>query len=500
MEYLEPRSKTAFRRLVQRFTSTDSDQYVFRGQAREYATIGGQRSFASSIERSGCIPPIMLKWSFCVNQILYFLKGPSISPTLEASSAILQHYGWRSFYVDLTSSFTVAAWFGSNQYHDRIALHMVEDCFEDPILEGHRPAEYVSSNEPFGWVYVFDKEAIEGLEHLQAYDVMSETAGASLRAGNQRAWLVTSQPWMILSALLNKTLVAIIKAPAHLLLNHATEQGITQQFLFPTSEDDAVIRMLMSFPRIVHEEARRAEETKDSIVYCRLGLDIPEYADPFHKRYPPNIAFDYHRWLPDIDEFHADGEASVEEGLRSASFIRISESDFYGSSNIYDSGEGAAILSLLQRFPDVVFEVNALIPVFPDAEDGQYAIGVRCRLLDDIVNVTEITADHPGLQLVGIGEFYGRFYKVDSDGYLVEVDHAEKCPCNNELKHLISLASIKRIALSLQTGEAEIEDSGGHFYLHHKGSDLEIPLLAQRGYGIEQEAGETASDFTESAE
>src|SRR4051812_38514048 len=85
---------------------------LFRGQVRHYTRPDGRVNWPTSHIRKGCIPSELRKWSFYAQEALTVFGGSD--PPLDLVQALLQHYGWRSFYIDLTSNPAVACWFASN--------------------------------------------------------------------------------------------------------------------------------------------------------------------------------------------------------------------------------------------------------------------------------------------------------------------------------------------------------------------------------------------------
>src|SRR5688572_30167882 len=94
-------------------SSLGGKEYLFRGQTGHYVRHDGSVSLPSSFARHGCIPTLMMKWTFFATDLLR-LSGTAtdgVAAPPEFVQALLQHYGWRSFFVDLTSSAAVASWF-----------------------------------------------------------------------------------------------------------------------------------------------------------------------------------------------------------------------------------------------------------------------------------------------------------------------------------------------------------------------------------------------------
>src|SRR5437899_11877205 len=77
---------------------------LFRGQTREYRRADGGPDLRTSFDRRGCQPPRMLKWWHYSRAILSaYVKAFDGLTDLAVDQAILQHYGWRSFFLDATS-------------------------------------------------------------------------------------------------------------------------------------------------------------------------------------------------------------------------------------------------------------------------------------------------------------------------------------------------------------------------------------------------------------
>lgn len=481
VDVLEPRTSRDLGYIVREFPTDRAGGYLFRGQTKDHVLNGGLRAYQSSIERKGCLPPLMLKWSFCATQILQALKGPGEPAEDHAVLALLQHYGWRTFFLDLTAGFQVAAWFAAHRYRDERQIRMVETYSEDPIIEVHRAAQYESSDEPTGVVYVFDRNVVEQDQGLQLYDVSSGASNGSLRGSRQQAWAVMAKPWGSLTPRMNKALTAVVKAPVPLLSDVASEAGLTQSHLFPSSESDDVMRLLLSLPRILIPMRDDAEPGPLGPAY-QMGLDLPEYAEPFQKRYPPRIAYDQNNWFSDL---RAGLKSEGGQPWRSSTFVRVDQSAFFGVPRLRVAREGQAVLKLLDRLHDFIIEVSTLIPVYPDMLNAEYVMGARARTTDGLVEVSPIFVTHRGTNCIGGGESYGRFYQVDENGFLLETNHVGSCPCKNESKHDLLVSTIKRIAIALSEDGANLIEKEGHLYVNFRSGSAQPPLLARRGYGIE---------------
>ena len=120
-----------------------NDGYLFRGQSRHYtdgsSTPSLTPSFFSSRER--CVPPTRHRWSTHADFIIHTILGHSNFDE-QLSEAILQHYGWKSFFLDLSASSHVAAWFASHSFSEKVSWHMSEDCYETAVQLHNLKASY----------------------------------------------------------------------------------------------------------------------------------------------------------------------------------------------------------------------------------------------------------------------------------------------------------------------------------------------------------------------
>ncbi len=143
---------------------------LFRGQTKEYFGNDGRSHLSTSFSRKGCVPPLMLKCSHYGRAIIRsFVKNFDEQDDLATDQAILQHYGWRSFFIDATSNPAVACWFAGFASESKRVINLAEDCFEGPVRLVHESATYSEAPET-GIIYVLSKKALRSKE-LQAVDL-----------------------------------------------------------------------------------------------------------------------------------------------------------------------------------------------------------------------------------------------------------------------------------------------------------------------------------------
>ena len=111
MELLEINSLEDFETSISRFpTENDDGILTFRGQVTDRPLIPAMlRGSGSNAHAPGCIPALTMSWSACASKLVSEFKGSA--PTSLETQAVLQHYGYRSFFVDTTSDPYVSLWF-----------------------------------------------------------------------------------------------------------------------------------------------------------------------------------------------------------------------------------------------------------------------------------------------------------------------------------------------------------------------------------------------------
>lgn len=253
---------------------------LFRGQTEHFGT-PEQPSANTSFDRHGCIPSEMLRWSRYADEILSAFTAQHSN--LALNQAILQHYGFRSFFLDCSDHPAVSAWFAGNRYSDELSVELCEDCDERPLLLRKKMASYDAA-EGVGHLYVLERAACEkvGLTDLTE----SAIVGARTRASVQSAHLLGPLRKAPLSA---ECFLAHIEADCAVFREFAAEFGLTSTCsLFPSSAEDPILDALLSLPWIPISGAANSLE---DIPAFRRGIELPEYDNSFVKIASPAVAF-----------------------------------------------------------------------------------------------------------------------------------------------------------------------------------------------------------------
>ncbi|TIT31067.1 MAG: hypothetical protein E5W65_30265 [Mesorhizobium sp.] len=389
---------------------------LFRGQVRHFGTDDAPK-MNTSFSRNGCIPPLMLRWSHYSGFILAALLGRDQREiSTEFTQAVLQHYGWRSFYLDASSNPAVSAWFASHAFSGSRSIELCEDCFEAPVFLVKLMAKY-AYEEGTGFLYVLSKEAM-AKRGLGLVDLSSiELPDCRPRFHVQAAWLVGP----LYEDLPVDCILATIQGPRSIFRALAQESGIVETgHLFPNTDEDPVLELLTSMP---WQKMRLPNEKKKDLKFFQQAFEFPEYHDSFRKHNPPHIA--YYEGTPALAE-------KVAPDVR---VFDVPEIVVYGFAD-----------PIAERFPRVaeivqgegrhfVFEIDSLVRR-PGRLSTEYLKGVAISKCDNsLFSVADFAVDHPGRQMAGCGINMGWHYRIEDDGRWVREVTPDDCPCENNSIH-----------------------------------------------------------------
>ncbi|WP_313660090.1 FRG domain-containing protein [Pseudomonas coleopterorum] len=254
-------------------------EVLFRGQTSHYGE-PGRPSIITSFDRTTCIPSEMLKWCRYSQSVLDTFIAEHRAD-FRFQQALLQHYGWRSFFIDCTSDPAVSAWFASHKYSERQILEVSEDCEERAVWLRKRMAGYTPSTGE-GHIYVLSKQAANeiGLVDLATLSV----AGFRPRTVAQSAWLLGPQHGPISQ----DCYLAQITVPVKVLQTYAENRGLVgTNTLFPSADEDPILKALLGLP---WEELNAAASLENLPAFKRC-LELPEYHPSFVKNAPPRPPF-----------------------------------------------------------------------------------------------------------------------------------------------------------------------------------------------------------------
>ena len=392
--------------------------YFYRGQCQHYTRNNGcDISIPSSFERHGCIPPEMFKWTHYAKAILRALgEGNYNDVDFKTSQAILQHYGWRTFYIDITKSENVAYWFASNAYSDKRSSHMCEDIEEDPVVLFHKEAMYSPSSHPTGHLYIIDKLALESLK-LDIYDLDNiNIKNGQFRFHSQHACLCECVNGFLPAQVIS----AHLEIDTTILKDMCQSSGlISTENLFPLDNNDHVLRLLLSLPwkRVASDYP---------IPFFRRTLDLPDYNVSFKKRLDLNTIL--------FSEYSIREECKkLDENIFcQAVFIEVPETFYYTTP---EHIELINIASLITTNDVVVIEYDSIVvhPEIQNSYEVEKGICIRKHSSNEW-EISGLSLEHPSSMINGVIISVGWRYELEN-GFLKLLQSDKNCPCNNDLRH-----------------------------------------------------------------
>ncbi|MET1080683.1 MAG: hypothetical protein ABWY06_21950 [Pseudomonas sp.] len=411
---------------LQNLIAQFGDEVLFRGQNSRYGEID-RPSIVTSFDRQGCIPSEMLKWSrYAKNVLRVFLEGHM--DDLGFQQALLQHYGWRSFYIDCSSNPAVGAWFASHKYLDNITVEISEDCEEQPVMLRKRAARY-EFEEGNGYIYVLDKTiaAEVGLVDLAALTI----EGSRPRTTAQAAWL--------LGPLRNKPVphgcfLAQISANRAILRDFAASHGLTDtNSLFPPVAEDPILKALLGLP---WSEIPSAQGSRISIPAFKRALELPEYHPSFVKIAWPNTAFFRGE---KISETLIPVDGLTNGGIS----INVPEIVLFGSANIDTPMNFPHVEALVNEHNAVLFEIDALIQHVNMGHLALYQKGI-CVMArgPDLYELCELLVEHPGQKTTRAGVNHGIYYRKQPNGLWIREPNEQECSCGNSAVHDMHISAL----------------------------------------------------------
>jgi len=382
---------------------------LYRGQTDNYTRSDGSPSLTTSFSRHGCVPDLMLRWYHYARQALRrYVRGWNGSFDMATDQAILQHYGWISFFLDATGDPHVGAWFASHQFTLDELGDLVEDCFEDPVLLFSKAASF-KPVDSIGHLYVISRKSLRasgiGAVHLSEI----ATTEGSPRYVRQDAYMVGP---IDQNGLAVDHVAYYITAPSSVLAAFA--DSLTTEFLFPEPTEDPIFKELLAMPW------EKVGDLGPGIDAFRRSLALPEYKSHVTKHMPANSAMYRRFWLIDVPRDPAD--------TARLNHVLCGSALYHGTSELQLSLP--RISQLLSDSDGLIVESDVLIY---HGMGTTYGKGVMVRKKDDgIIQISEFGVEHPGLQIRGTGVFPGIHYRIEADGTWQRVVQPEDCDCGTD--------------------------------------------------------------------
>ena len=425
------------------YVRTLGDGLLFRGQATHYVLSNGSAQLMPSQIRKGCIPSTLRKWTYyAMDAIRMFTGDTTTSINIELVQALLQHYGWRSFYLDITKSLPVAAWFGSHRFRSRTAVGACHECSGEFILLKQQDATYERFDGD-GHLYILSRDRLEAARFGVIPLCDQIKSDFTTRFAKQSAWMIGAMQ----ESLPEECILAHLSTPSALLAELAENEGFSEvEDVFPSRSEDYWLELLLSVPwQGIPGEMRGPVFTR--------GLELPEYDYKFMKHRDSTEAFYRPFWIADErKKFAPESKLDTGPSLSDITFYRVPEPAFYASPHT-----GKLELPTLRRIVlerrAICIESDGIISLPERMNSEEYVKGVVVFAHEDAcVSVHAVMLSHPGTRVLGVGVDEGRFYAISQDGLWTARAHPEQCPCNNFLRHEQHLWILAGLEGALQRG------------------------------------------------
>lgn len=206
----------------------DENLLLFRGQTCLYENMRSERARPNVNANK----QVEIGWNTIVNRITQRYEN-----NLKHNQAILQHYGFPTYFLDLTKNPKIASWFACNEFKKLEPL-----LYFGKGIRIQDEASYEEIKTGIGYLIILEipnfKNAIENNE---LFDISNESM--FLRAKNQEAYLLLDQPPRLPNP--NNFIIKVLK------INRTKfKSSITIKELFPNPKIDKGYAYLLDTPYI----------------------------------------------------------------------------------------------------------------------------------------------------------------------------------------------------------------------------------------------------------
>ncbi|ADU73011.1 hypothetical protein [Pantoea sp. At-9b] len=403
---------------------------LFRGQLEHYGEPGAP-SVTASLDRQGCIPSETMKWSCYASKVLESLIGDHVND-FGYVQALLQHYGWRSFFVDCSSSPSVSAWFASHRYIESPGIDMCEDCGENFLWERKKFARY-EFEDGLGHLYVIDKSIAAGTGLVDLAELTIE--GFLPRTEVQKAWLLGPTQG---NPVPKECFLLQITASRSIFREYAALNGLTHtDTLFPPTSKDPILKALLELP---WREIESVRDPAFGVPVFKRALELPEYQKSFEKIASPSTAFYRGGKINEMFDSIETRYGPITNGkiIQSPAII------IYGTVNTPTPLHFPKIERLLRDKNYLAFEIDEIIKHPNMGYKTVYQKGVAIiNHGSELFEVCELIVRHPGIDMKEAGLSTGWFYRKNKDGLWEREYHENDCNCIKPSIHHKHIAALQ---------------------------------------------------------
>lgn len=236
------------------------ERLVFRGQVKDYPLVPSMYRGRGGF---GCIPKLTTNWGVCAKRLIARFKK-TVSSQIEIE-AIMQHYGYRSFFVDVTFDPEVALWFALHKFESKRTPLYVDKQLRSAIFQW---SKYRPSNRGYLYVILLPSKNESNNRCLKLTSVMPKDAQ---RVHRQTAGAVFCSRE---SRSVNDLVVSKLRVVDDGWFINSNQNVKTTEF-FPPPSIDVFYRCLCNIPYFI-----TFEDAKEKIEFGHplLGF-LPIYAE-----------------------------------------------------------------------------------------------------------------------------------------------------------------------------------------------------------------------------
>ncbi|MEN3942725.1 FRG domain-containing protein [Prosthecobacter sp. SYSU 5D2] len=414
------------------------DDVIYRGQVKHY-TKDNTTSITTSFKRNGCHPPSMQRWLHYCGEALHSLNCVEDTEdiAMEWIQALLQHYGWRSFYIDVTKDISVAAWFACNVYESKNFVNLEEDCNEVGVLSIVNKAHYVPSVKD-GYIYVISKNALNKCGVGVIDLCLIEPNDFKPRYSCQKGLLIGP-----CDELPPETILDVLKVDLEVLKSISKQHALDN--LFPGRDKDVIYKILLSVPF-----TPLPSTDSSRIAVYRRALQIPEYDFRFTKINSSNVAY-------------YSGEMIFKEPDEIADIIVHASGFLLYHTTIDIDDDISGLLSLLGGGGKLIVECSDLLRLPPFHDSPLYIKGAHLQLFENgDICISGMSVQQSGTQITSMQIDNGWYYR-QVNNRLIKVPDPRDCPCNYKRRHLLIVTILKKANLDLVNGKIFFDKGIYHY-------------------------------------
>jgi len=351
--------------------------------------------------------------------------------------AVLQHYGYKTHYIDVTSDPVVAAWFASNQFEPRPIL------YGGALIRRIEQIRYTRRTDGIGFVLVL---AISNAEELKTsrrlFDI--STLDPFLRPTRQKAWLLYDRKPLLPDP--NDFWDATISIDCSKFI-----ADLTSNYLFPLPNEDVGYRALLNIPFVEVPGALLRDEPEPNPPRGRISdFDLGMRALPVPEYVHSETGDEYdHKW----------SDSALTEPGPMKLWVKWNfdlESEF---SDIHGNIRGTTKVTLSPRARSILYEPPGEIPLrwpdlgtdelfftfsqfgFDKVYDIEYLYhGVWLHRDKDLIFEHPMTSDEKSLNVHSghVFEFVG--------GEILRQNLPSSCPCDAPDSHESRVCAMLRLS------------------------------------------------------